>query len=131
MFDGAVEASTFGDPGESLEIPFDKPFQRADWYRLTVRAIGDNVTYRGPSLPTTIEIYEDLPPCRVGLTTNPIAAREYWELTTIINWRHDGPFSRKADAQRHHDNEVDITGCTSVGVEDGPEFGNWYVYWFQ
>jgi len=72
--------------------------------------------------------------CRVGITTDLIARRAYWEKQfpkTFRNWQVVETCYSKSQAQTQETLLADAWGCESHPGGDGPEISTWHVYYFQ
>lgn len=72
-------------------------------------------------------------PCRIGISMTPEDRRTYWagRCWNLRNWQVQGPFDSKSAAQRHETSEAARLGCDASPGGAGPEFANWYVYYFE
>lgn len=71
-------------------------------------------------------------PCRVGITTDPVARRSYWEKQVVgfANWRILATYKKKSDALDHEERNAKRYGCKSHA--GGPDKkGVWSVYKFD
>lgn len=72
--------------------------------------------------------------CRVGITTDLIARRTYWQSrypATMRNWQVVDTFYSKSAAQSHETRLAELWGCESHHGGEGPELATWYVYYFK
>lgn len=72
-------------------------------------------------------------PCQVGMTTRPNERKEEWkrERPTLRNWEILHRVRTRSEAQRLETQEANTRGCNSGEGGDGPENGDWRVYYFQ
>ena len=74
-------------------------------------------------------------PCRIGITTDLVAQKAYWESNSnnLQNWQViAGPFSSRTDAQEEAIRLAANTNCdstTSGSISDTPG-AEWWVYRF-
>ncbi|MCY4571924.1 MAG: hypothetical protein OXF01_03905 [Gemmatimonadetes bacterium] len=71
--------------------------------------------------------------CRVGMTTNLVGRKRYWEgqhPLTLANWRVLETHHTKTAAQAAEIRLANAHGCIYGPGGDGPEHAVWYVYYF-
>ena len=72
--------------------------------------------------------------CRVGITTDLIERRAYWEShypLTFRNWQVVDTRYTKSDAQYQEDRLAQLWNCESHPGGAGPEYATWHVYYFE
>ena len=71
--------------------------------------------------------------CRVGITTNLAQRKRYWrrQHPFLQNWQSEGPYSSKSAAQAREDELAFELDCEAHPGGAGPEYANWYVYYFE
>ena len=78
-------------------------------------------------------------PCRVGITTVPVARKLHWErkVVGLRNWKlsHVGSKARAQEEENMRKNNCNIVGkrgtCHGHPGGGDPDNGNWYVYEFD
>jgi len=71
--------------------------------------------------------------CRVGMTTDPEGRRQYWKSKhrNFRNWTILHRTRSKARAQQLESREAEARNCEYHPGGGGPDFGDWYVDYFQ
>ena len=73
-------------------------------------------------------------PCRVGMTTNLVERRAFWESQyprTLKNWQVVYTCYTKSDAQFHENRLALAYSCEAAAGGVGPENATWYIYYFE
>lgn len=70
--------------------------------------------------------------CRIGITMNPNRRQQEWlnRYPNMRNWVCRGPYT-KSEAQAIENSEAIRLGCKAHPGGAGPEYGAWYVYYFE
>lgn len=71
-------------------------------------------------------------PCRVGITTDPLSRRIYWNehVVGLRNWLVVSTHKTKSAAQRAETECARQSDCVALPGGDGPERATWSVYRF-
>lgn len=72
-------------------------------------------------------------PCRVGITTDANASRDYWEprVAGFRDWKVVSSHSTRAAAKDALTDYARRFDCEAVSSDGGPALARWVVYWFH
>ncbi len=71
--------------------------------------------------------------CRVGMTTDVVARKKYWQSqhSNFRNWKILGTYRSKAEAQESEKEFAKQYSCKAHHGGSGNEFATWHVYKFN